>query len=689
MRKPSHARKRKPQPGAQGQRPSAGAETNAPTDPFAAFRDRAEALAPGDEASLKALLSDIAREKYSEARADPIIRAAARATGISIKLVKGLLVHAAKEAKRRENETPAAQTAKQIVVQTERDVERARLWASCRAIAESKTLLADMRGVTHRLGVVGEDAAITAAYLICASRLLKRIAISYLRRGASASGKNHLITAVLRLFPRTCIIPISSATPMALIYYRGDEAEGADVDRDEGDENALAHKIIVIAEAAMLAKRSNGDEHPMTGMLRVILSDGELDHLIPLPSNDGGAPKTIHIKRRGPIVLLMTSARQDVESEMLTRLLSSDADESNAQTLNVVKSILTPALQPASAEDVAKWIDFQRWLAIDSPYEVVVPFREALSAAYVKLIEKYPATVQLRMRRDVTALVAAVEASALVHRAQRKKDAAGRIIAKLVDYRHAHGALNEGMAALYDLRPSAAVKATLDAVITIAEEAETAAVNDGVAYTYNPNKSYRITVEAVRKKLGVASKDTAAQRLEKLVDFGFIEEDESERGKGRGAPRSYKILMSAAAAQAANVFPNPVDVAKNHRRGRGSKTAVQNVQDVRNDAGADPSRTSRTFCTADSTPSPPPLFSRQGSAQGRGNARKSSGLTAEEDIAAVRGAGGLLTLWPDGVDFEVDLRSVADPVIRDLLFDAIVKNHDAILTALRREAGLT
>ena len=55
----------------------------------------------------------------------------------------------------------------------------------------------------------------------------------------------------------------------------------------------------------------------------------------------------------------------------------------------------------------------------------------------------------------------------------------------------------------------------------------------------------------------------------------------------------------------------------------------------------------------------------------------------------MRGAGGLLTLWPDGVDFEVDLRSVADPVIRDLLFDAIVENHDAILTALRREAGLT
>ena len=111
-------------------------------------------------------------------------------------------------------------------MQNERDVERARLWASCRAIAESKTLLADIRGVTHRLGVVNENEAIAGAYLACTSRLLKRQAISYLRRGAAASGKNHLITVVLKLFPKSCVIPISSATPMALIYYRGDEGRG-------------------------------------------------------------------------------------------------------------------------------------------------------------------------------------------------------------------------------------------------------------------------------------------------------------------------------------------------------------------------------------------------------------------------------------------------------------------------------
>jgi hypothetical protein len=152
-------------------------------------------------------------------------------------------------------------------------------------------------------------------------------------------------------------------------------------------------------------------------MIRILLSEGELDHHIPLPSGEGRAPKTIHIKRRGPIVLLMTSAREDVEPEMLTRLLSSDADESNRQTRLVIKNILTPAYAPVDADEIARWIDLQQWLAHDSPYEVTVPFRGALADAYTQLIERYPATVQLRMRRDVTALIGAVEASAVLHRA--------------------------------------------------------------------------------------------------------------------------------------------------------------------------------------------------------------------------------------------------------------------------------
>jgi hypothetical protein len=465
-----------------------------------------------------------------------------------------------------------------------RAAEAARLYEKIKHTALSKTLLADMVSVVHRLGVVREDKAISSTYIACTSRLLRR-ALSYLRRGAPASGKNYLISAILRLVPRSGIILISSATPMALIYYRGADDDNGEDEDDEGGVDALAHKIVVIAEAAVLARKANGDEHPMTGMLRILLSEGRLDHHIPIPQGDGKPPRTVHILRNGPIVLLLTSAREDVEAEMLTRLLSSDADESGEQTLDVITNALVPSVQPVGAEEIENWLDFQRYLECNAPYEVFIPFLEAISAAYAKLIEDFPATLQLRLRRDVNALITAVEASAVIHCAQRQRDATGRIVAELDDYRHVHSAFNGGMAALYDLQPSAAIAIALEAVIGVAEDEENAKGDQSNRKTYSREKSYRITVEAVRKRLGVASKETAAQRLQKLIDFGFIEENENLRGRGRGSPRYFKIQATAADGATPHVFPSPADVEARYVSSleavRGGKTPDKTNNSVR------------------------------------------------------------------------------------------------------------
>jgi hypothetical protein len=55
----------------------------------------------------------------------------------------------------------------------------------------------------------------------------------------------------------------------------------------------------------------------------------------------------------------------------------------------------------------------------------------------------------LRIRRDVNALILAIQTSAVLHKAQRERDAAGQIIATLDDYRHAHEAFDSGLASLY------------------------------------------------------------------------------------------------------------------------------------------------------------------------------------------------------------------------------------------------
>jgi hypothetical protein len=113
-----------------------------------------------------------------------------------------------------------------------KDAEIARRYAACKDIAENHALLDGLEAFVHRLGVIGEEASIRGTYIAGTSRLSRDTAISYLRRGASAAGKNHSIIKILKLFPNEDVIVISSATAQALIY------EGADAN----DRDALKHK---------------------------------------------------------------------------------------------------------------------------------------------------------------------------------------------------------------------------------------------------------------------------------------------------------------------------------------------------------------------------------------------------------------------------------------------------------------
>jgi hypothetical protein len=327
-----------------------------------------------------------------------------------------------------------------IEEQRKRDAEeeRERLSRSAEPIAKSPTLLAEMEAIVHKSGVVGEEPAIRGAYLAASSRLLRKRPICLLRRGAAAGGKNFLLANVLALIPSASVIVMSSGSPMSIVYYGG------------GDENALKHKVLYVQEAAILAEK-NGGENPLTIMLRQLISEGCVDHLVAI-SQLCGPPVTQKIRRNGPVPVIITSARDNVESEMLTRLITSDADESPEQTMAVVKSLLLNGESDEEALDRAPWLDFQQWLEIGAPYDVSVAFGSAVYGAYEKRLATYPKAMQLRIRRDVGGLISAIKTSAVLHKAQREVDAKGRIIATIEDYRHAHEAFDEGVSSLYGVK---------------------------------------------------------------------------------------------------------------------------------------------------------------------------------------------------------------------------------------------
>jgi hypothetical protein len=334
-------------------------------------------LEPGDHDGLEAIIKVAVDARLGDTHVESLISAAKKYA--PIKIARGFVAKAQADLKKRDADQPDAREERERraeavaeAARREKEAEIARLFASCRDIAESPTLLADMESVVHRLGVIGEGASIRGAYLAETSRLLRYAAISYLRRGAASAGKNHPLLKILSLFTQDeDYIRITTASAMALIYS-GD------------DQNAIKHKIIVIGEAAAIAARSNGDESPVTIMVRQLISENQINHLVTLRQNDGSF-RTKDVRRDGPVSVWMTSARNNVEDELLTRLQTSDADESNEQTRRVIRAGWEGRRSNVSPVEIEKWAAFQRWLRTTAPpggYEVEIPFAKAIGDAH-------------------------------------------------------------------------------------------------------------------------------------------------------------------------------------------------------------------------------------------------------------------------------------------------------------------
>ena len=105
--------------------------------------------------------------------------------------------------------------------------------------------------------------------------------------------------------------------------------------------------------------------------------------------------------------------------------------------------------------DTTAWHALFRWLEL-GPREAVVPF-----AAW--LAEKADVSA-VRMRRDFDQLLSLVRASALLHRATRKQDGAGRVVATVADYRVALAIIEPSVATGAGLAVSAGVARVWTAV---------------------------------------------------------------------------------------------------------------------------------------------------------------------------------------------------------------------------------
>ena len=170
-------------------------------------------------------------------------------------------------------------------------------------IANPDVLDAFAGSIKQRLA--GEANSAKLIYLCATSRLFPK-PMNLAIKGLSAIGKSHLRDRVLDYIPPEDVVAFTTLTERALIYLPGD----------------LAHKILSMAEAV------GGREHELQDyLIREIVSEGRITHLVTVPGAPGELPATQVVIKEGPVMFITTTTKARLHPEIETRILSLETDD--------------------------------------------------------------------------------------------------------------------------------------------------------------------------------------------------------------------------------------------------------------------------------------------------------------------------------------------------------------------------
>jgi hypothetical protein len=350
-------------------------------------------------------------------------------------------------------------------------------------------------------------------YLAATSRLLAprrgSIAAHMLFIGPSSGGKNAAMQAGLRLLPAEAVHVIDAGSPRVLIY----------------DDAPLEHRVVVFGEADSLPA---GEDNPAASAIRNLLQDGHLHYQVTVHDPATGAFTVHKVDKPGPTVLMTTSTRP-LGRQLMTRLFTAEVPDEPAQLRAALAAQAALELDdpPAPNEGL---VDLQRYLGSLAPIDVVVPFADVLQTS-LGLQASGP-----RVLRDFPRLLSLIKAAAIVRIARRTRDARGRLIATIEDYR----AVYRLVADAYEASAGAS-KRIRDAVAAVADL--TAARGPGST----------VTVSELANQEGI-SVPSAWRRVRDAVAAGWLVNDEPR-------PRQTAQLRLGEPLPANSGLPTPEELA--------------------------------------------------------------------------------------------------------------------------------
>jgi len=237
-----------------------------------------------------------------------------------------------------------------------------------------------------RAGLVGEGANALLTLLAATSRLLED-AINILFLGEAASGKSFIMLITLRLIPPEEKIVVQRFSAQAIIYTP----------------KTFKHKIVAILE------RSGAEEAGYN--IRTIQSEKRVVVTVTAKDENGRFTAVDYVKE-GPTAFISSTVNPLTDAQEETRLWKLYPDESEEQTERIMEAQEKEWHVPD--EEYELFHDAQRLL---SNIEIARP--QLLLRTIGGLIRKKMAVKPIRLRRDWPRLIAAIQASAILHQYQR------------------------------------------------------------------------------------------------------------------------------------------------------------------------------------------------------------------------------------------------------------------------------
>jgi hypothetical protein len=272
----------------------------------------------------------------------------------------------------------------------------------------------------------------------------------------------------------------------------------------------LKHKILVLAEAAGLGQGTGAY------LLRTLISEGRLSHAT---VDSAAGLQGRRIEREGPTGLVVTTTASSLDEELANRMFNIPTDDSPEQTASVMLASARKAAGEATEPqvDLGPWLALQTWLQ-GAEHRVIVPYAVTLGGSIP------PKAV--RLRRDINALFALIQAHAILHQASRAKDEQGRIVATIEDYSPVHDLVADLMAEGVRAAVSPALRAALEAVRAVIAE---------------KSRVHKVAVDMINMDVVSASltevakamdrdKGTASRHIKEAIEAGYIVNRETKPG---------------------------------------------------------------------------------------------------------------------------------------------------------------